>query len=607
MQIQSLSLHYSECSSAGVKPINQDACDAFIPASNDPALTLKGAAFALADGISSSTVSQIASDLAIKDFIKQYYCTPETWGVVQSAKNVIQSINATLYTKTQQSPFCYTPDKGYVCTFSAVIVKGDTAHIFHVGDARVCLYSDDRIQVLTQSHRVNHSKHESYLANALGVHANVDIDYLAVPLKAGDTLILMTDGVYEYVSSPTLASLISPVYASENDASTHSTSSQNTSIPKASIAKKSAKPLAQRLVDLALENNSNDNVSCQFITVESVGDGKFLTPEYAVDETSLPIIKQLNVGETIDGYRIERQLYQSARSHVFLAWDENTKAHIVIKIPSTELAQDSDYLEHFALEEWLARRIKSNHVINVPTRIQPPSCMYTISEYIEGQNLTQWLTDNPKPDVEKVRSIIEQVAQGLMAMHREGLLHQDIRPENIMIEASGNCKIIDLGSARVAGISDALFEHESDIMGTAAYVAPEYFLGDSGCDQSDLYSLAVLTYYLLSDRFPYGTQVAKTRTVAAQHKLKYQSVLDDRRPIPAWIDATLKRALQPNPEKRFASLSEFTYHLRHPSPAFLNRVTAPLIQRHPLKFWQGLSLLLVISNVITFILLYGNN
>ena len=233
--------------------------------------------------------------------------------------------------------------------------------------------------------------------------------------------------------------------------------------------------------------------------------------------------------------------------------------------------------------------------------------MYTISEYIEGQNLTQWLTDNPKPDVEKVRSIIEQVAQGLMAMHREGLLHQDIRPENIMIEASGNCKIIDLGSARVAGISDALFEHESDIMGTAAYVAPEYFLGDSGCDQSDLYSLAVLTYYLLSDRFPYGTQVAKTRTVAAQHKLKYQSVLDDRRPIPAWIDATLKRALQPNPEKRFASLSEFTYHLRHPSPAFLNRVTAPLIQRHPLKFWQGLSLLLVISNVITFILLYGNN
>ena len=607
MQIQSLSLHYSECSSAGVKPINQDACDAFIPANTSPALTLKGAAFALADGISSSTVSQIASDLAIKDFIKQYFCTPETWGVAQSAKTVIQSINASLYTKTQQSPFCYTPDKGYVCTFSAVIVKGDTAHIFHVGDARVCLYTDEKLQILTQSHRVNHSQYESYLANALGVHANVDIDYLTVPLKAGDTLILMTDGVYEYVSSLAIASLISTVHASENDASVHDNSIQNSSIQKNPTRNKKATPLAQRLVDLALENDSDDNVSCQCITVASVGDGKFLTPEYAVDETSLPIIKQLTVGEIIDGYRIERQLYQSARSHVFLAWDENSHARIVIKIPSTELAQDSNYLEHFALEEWLARRIKSNHVINVPARTKPPSCMYTISEYIEGQNLTQWLTDNPKPDVEKVRSIIEQVAQGLMAMHREGLLHQDIRPENIMIEASGNCKIIDLGSARVAGISDALFEHESDIMGTAAYVAPEYFLGDNGCDQSDLYSLAVLTYYLLSDRFPYGTQVAKTRTVAAQHKLKYQSVLDDRRPIPAWIDATLKRALQPNPEKRFTSLSEFTYHLRQPSPAFLNRVTAPLIQRHPLKFWQGLSLLLVISNLVTFLLLFGSH
>lgn len=592
MQMQSLSLQYSEFSSAGVKEINQDACGAFIPPNASPVLTLKGAAFALADGISSSTVSQLASDLAIKDFIKQYFCTPETWSVEQSAKTVIQSINATLYTKTQQSAFCYTPDKGYVCTFSAVIVKGDTAHIFHVGDARVCLYSDERLQVLTQSHRVNHSPHESYLANALGVHANVDIDYLAVPIKAGDTIVLMTDGIYEFVSSPMLASLISADLNTKRE-DEH--------------AEEHVPPVAQRLVEMALEYDSDDNVSCQLITVEHVGDGKFLSQDYSVDGMSLPVIASLSVGEKVDNYLIERQLYQSARSHVYLATDNNANIPVVIKIPSTELAQDSHYLEHFALEEWLARRINSNHVIRVPQRSQAPSCMYTISEYIDGQNLTQWLIDNPKPDIEKVRSIIEQIAQSLMAMHREGILHQDIRPENIMIEPSGNCKIIDLGSARVAGISDALFEHEDEIMGTAAYVAPEYFLGDSGCEQSDLYSLAVLTYYLLSSRFPYGTQVAKTRTVAAQHKLKYQSVLDDRRPIPVWIDDTLKRALQPNPEKRFSSLSEFTFHLRQPSPAFLNRVTAPLIERHPLKFWQGLSLFLVISNVVTFLLLYGSS
>lgn len=84
-----------------------------------------------------------------------------------------------------------------------------------------------------------------------------------------------------------------------------------------------------------------------------------------------------------------------------------------------------------------------------------------------------------------------------------------------------------------------------DILGTAQYTAPEYFLGEAGTERSDLFSLAVITYQMLSGRLPYGAEVAKTRTLSAQRKLQYASVLDADREIPAWIDAVLERAVHP--------------------------------------------------------------
>jgi len=569
-----LTIRYSEHSDAGVKTINQDACRGYIPTDN--ALELKGGVFVLADGISSSTVSQVASDIAIQHFIKHYYCTSEAWSVAQSANMVIQGLNASLYAKTQQSAFCYTPDKGYVCTFSAVIIKGDTAHIFHVGDARISLFRDGHLETLTRSHRIAYSSGESYLSNALGFSANVEIDYKAIPLTPGDIIVLMTDGVYEFVASPVITQLLNELNADFDQ-------------------------IAPQVVNAALKNGSDDNVSFQAVSITETGSDTFSFPEQG-----LPVPPPISEGTELDGYFIQRLIYQSARSSVYLATDTDTNEGVTIKVPSTDLATNQDYLKHFVLEEWVARRISSPHVIASPKRLRAPQYLYCVNEFIEGRNLAQWLVDNPKPSIEKVRVIIEQVATGLMAMHREGILHQDLRPENVMIEESGNSKVIDLGSARVAGISEMSFNQESEIMGTAAYVAPEYFLGDSGCEQSDLFSLAVLTYYLLSDRFPYGTQVAKSRTVAAQNRLKYQSVLQPNREIPAWIDATLKRALHPNPEKRYPSLSEFIFNLRQPSPAFLNRVTAPLIERYPLRFWQGLSLILLITNLITAVLLNNN-
>jgi serine/threonine protein kinase len=275
---------------------------------------------------------------------------------------------------------------------------------------------------------------------------------------------------------------------------------------------------------------------------------------------------------------------------------------VILKTPSIDLRDDPAYLERFLMEEWVARRINSAHVLKPCLQTRKRNFLYVVTEYIDGQTLTQWMIDNPKPDLETVRGIVEQIAKGLFAFHRLEMLHQDLRPENIMIDSTGTVKIIDFGSTRVAGIMEVATQTEqNNILGTAQYTAPEYFLGENGTSRSDLFSLGVITYQMLIGRLPYGAKVAQSRTKSAQKKLRYDSVLDDDREIPAWIDGVLRKAVHPDPYKRYEELSEFVFDLRHPNNDFLNKNRPPLIERNPAAFWKGVSFVLMVIIVVMVI------
>ena len=328
------------------------------------------------------------------------------------------------------------------------------------------------------------------------------------------------------------------------------------------------------------------------------------TLKQQVEELELPPL--LHAREVFDGYLILRELHANSRSHVYLAEDSDTNTRVVIKIPSVSQSDDPAYLERFLMEEWVARRINSAHVMKAGLQSRKRNYLYTVTEYIEGQTLAQWLIDNPDPDIETVRIMIEQIALGLQAMHRKEILHQDLRPENVMIDNNGTVKIIDFGAVHVAGIVEAENTLEqTGLPGTALYMAPEYFVGEVISIRSDLFSLAVIAYHMLSGRFPYGSQVAKCTTAAAQRKLSYQSVLDEEKAIPNWIDVTLQKALQPNPYKRTAEISEFVYDLRKPNHNYLRRNQPPLIERNPLLFWRSVSFLLTLA--VLFLLVQLNN
>jgi len=278
----------------------------------------------------------------------------------------------------------------------------------------------------------------------------------------------------------------------------------------------------------------------------------------------------------------------------------------VLKVPSIDLRGDPAYLKRFMMEEWVAKRINSAHVLKPTTQTRKRNYLYVVTEYIDGQTLTQWMIDNPKPDLETIRRIVEQIARGLLAFHRMEMIHQDVRPDNIMIDKTGTVKIIDFGSTKVKGVVEAApaINHD-DILGTVQYAAPEYFVGESGTSRSDIFSLGVITYQMLTGRLPYGAEIAKTRTKSQQRKLRYETALDDSREIPAWIDEILKKAVHIDPYKRYEEVSEFTYSLRNPSKNDLNARPAPLIERNPLLFWKCLSLILAGAVLYLLYVHYG--
>jgi serine/threonine protein kinase len=201
-----------------------------------------------------------------------------------------------------------------------------------------------------------------------------------------------------------------------------------------------------------------------------------------------------------------------------------------------------------------------------------------------------------------VRNIVEQIAKGLRAFHKLEMLHQDLRPNNIMIDSTGTVKIIDFGSTKVAGILeiDSPLER-NNLLGTAQYTAPEYFLGEEGTPQSDLFSLGVITYQMLTGKLPFGAQVAKTRTKAEQKRLEYASARDDDRSILAWVDQAVRKAVHPNPTSRYQELSEFIFDLQHPNGEFLKKTRPPLLERNPVAVWKSLSVFLAL---VILILLY---
>ncbi|HHH37933.1 MAG TPA: serine/threonine-protein phosphatase, partial [Epsilonproteobacteria bacterium] len=268
-----LTLSISQYSTKGRKKINQDFHDIRTP--KEPLLSTKGIAIALADGISSSQVSDIASKVAVTSFLEDYFSTPESWTVKTSAQRVLTATNSWLYGQTRKNQSHLDKDRGYVCTFSALVIRSTTAYIFHAGDARIYRLRNNNFEQLTEDHRLWVSQNESYLSRAFGMDSYLPIDHDHYGVEEGDIFLLMTDGVYEHVKKAFMQKVIV-----DNDASFEA--------------------IAKIIVDQAYDNGSSDNLTLQLVRIDTL-PGKN-RDEMHLQLENKPFPPVLEAREHFDGY-----------------------------------------------------------------------------------------------------------------------------------------------------------------------------------------------------------------------------------------------------------------------------------------------------------------
>ena len=572
---KTLKVSIGQYSTAGVKQQNQDFHGVYLPEGH--MLKQKGIACVIADGIGSSNVSHLAAETAVGSFLSDYYSTSDAWSTQTSAERVIRATNSWLYAQTQQSQGRFDKDRGYVCTLSALILKQQQAHVFHVGDSRIYRIRDHEIELLTHDHRVWLSSKEHYLSRALGADYRIEIDYRNIELKEKDIFLLMTDGVYEFVTDQQLLDL--------------------------TLIDADLNQLAKGLVEKALEQGSDDNLSFQVIRVEQLPE---LNQFHIQQDYVFP--QQLSKGEVFEGYVIDKILHQNHRSCLYLAHDTQQQP-LVIKTLGVDLQQDKYAVEQFQLEDWVSKRLKHDNLMQCYPHNTEKKYLFQCYEYLQGETLAQWLHRQEKPlNLDEILPILQQTALALNAMHRLEMLHQDIRPKNIIVlntESAMKIKLIDYGSTAVRGLVEINPKNANRPLGTLAFMAPEYFIDHSPSVHSDQFSLAVMAYYLLTKQLPYGTDLARCNSLKQLKKVQYYSIRKYRPDLPIWLDKILGQALSIEPTHRFEALSELIHNLMHPSKELLNSKPPAIIERDPLRFWQMscavLGLLLLLSIAWPFI------
>lgn len=558
-----LSIIAGQCSEKGLKDNNEDACAIRVP--TDPVLSTKGIVVAIADGVSSSFAGREASESCIKSLITDYYSTPESWTVKTSCQKVLGAINRWLYGQSQNR--YHHNGQGLLTTLTTIVLKSSTGHIFHVGDTRIYRLRKGELERLTRDHHSWGDNKKAFLSRALGADIDIDIDYRSIELEVGDIFLLTTDGVHENVRTVHLQELLATHYENPERAT-------------------------KAIIEKALQNGSDDNVTCQVCRIENL---PHLDEESFYHQlTELPFPPPLEEGMKLDEYRIIREIHASKRTQVYLALNESSNTKAIVKTPSVNFEDDPVYIDGFLHEEWAGRRINNPHVIKVLENNQPRKFLYYATEYIDGMTLRQWMTDNPSPPINDVRNIIKQVIAGVRAFQRQEMVHQDLKPENIMIDKQGTVKIIDFGSTKIAGIQEINKPiARNQLLGTLNYAAPEYFQGYAGTHQSDIYAIAVITYEMLCGKLPYGAALSTNNL----KQVKYIPANSVNETIPAWVDAALEKAVRLNPQRRYQTLSEFFADISHPNKNLMKPHGEPLLEKNPILFWKVVSLLLMCTNI----------
>ena len=552
-------------SDIGRRADNQD----FAAACLDEDRRHHGLVAAVADGVGGYKGGRVAAELAVRCFIDDYLCQSAALSPQKTAARALESVNHWIFQQGHKDEKL----KGMCAVFTGIVVKGHRLHSFHVGDTRLYRLREGLLTLLTTDHKPEGQEESHFITRAVGKEEGLRIDYRVFDVQPHDRLLLSSDGLHGTLNTTQIFSMLS-LRASPDET-------------------------ASRLVSGAIERGADDNTTALVIDILELPPATIKDLDAAM--AALPILDPPKTGEVVDGFRMTKRLLDSDFSRVFKARDLQEPRDVLLKFPKPDtIGSVQSARSTFARQAWIASRVQHvwvGSVINLPSRRQ--TSLYNVQPFYEGETLESRLLRQPRLSLEEGLDIGLKLAKAVGALHRAGIIHRDIKPDNIIIQPDGGLKLIDLGAARLPNL-DAEKE-AGHIPGTASYKAPELFTGSPGDERSDIFAVGVTLYRMFtSGGYPYGEIEPFTKPRLG----KAERLCVKRPDLPAWLENIVYKTVQIDADARYQDGFELAYALEQGT---LSTAPAPQGQRawwirNPVKLWQLISLLLALALVTSLAL-----
>ncbi len=269
-------------------------------------------------------------------------------------------------------------------------------------------------------------------------------------------------------------------------------------------------------------------------------------------------INDTSPGSLFDGrYRIVRRLGQGGMARVFLAQDESLHRQVAVKVLADRHSDDPHFIERLQREARAAARLNHPNIVQVYDQSQTAGMSYIVQEYVEGETLKDLIRRESPIEPRRAITIALQILAALRVAHQQGVIHRDVKPQNILVQPDGKIKVADFG---IASAGDTEMTEAGSIVGTAQYLAPEQARGLSVGPPADLYAVGIVLYEMLSGRVPFEGEAAVT--VAMRHVQEAPEALTDRNPlVPVALESVVMRALAKDPTQRYQSADEMGLEL----------------------------------------------
>ncbi|TWO63376.1 bifunctional protein-serine/threonine kinase/phosphatase [Caenimonas sedimenti] len=565
-------------STAGPRKNNEDFAAAAAPRGE----ATRGVIAAVADGVSAGGRGREAAQTTVVGLLQDYYGTPETWETSAALDRLIGAQNGWLAAGNRHRS---QEGGGAMTTLTALVLRGHSYTLAHVGDSRAWLLRDGACTQLTQDHVFDHPDQRSRLTRALGLEDAVRIDYEQGELRRGDVFVLTSDGVHGVLGRQHVAA-----YA------------------RAAL-QGAAQAASEALVRDAVDAGSRDDASALVIHVRELAAAQL--EDALLRGRVLPAAPRLKPGDTLDGYVVESLLADTGLHRLYRARDTATGEPVALKALHESRASDPAERAMLAHEAWLGLRLAeqtgaatASGFVRVREPVEP-SAFYVVFDWHDGRTLDQLIREKQPFTIAQISFAARAVARALGRLHRQGVVHRDIKPGNLHLGEDGVWRVLDLGVA-ISGRESA--EQRELHAGTPSYMNPEQWEEREGGapaigPASDLYALGATLYQWLTGHLPYG-EVEPYQLARFRRDPRAPSRL--RPDVPVWLDHVLLKAVARDPRRRFETAEELVLALeRGASRPLASAGGTPLLTRDPTAIWKvALAVSAVLNLLLVFWLLF---